>query len=381
MYLLKFSALKKTSMIIGTVKEIKIGENRVGLTPAGANALVSAGHRVVIEKDAGKNSGFSNSDYEEQGAVIAPDAAEVWNNCDIVVKVKEPLKTEYAHLRDGLILFTYLHLAAEKELTEELLKKKVTGIAYETVELANGDLPLLAPMSEVAGRMSVQIGTHYLERTYGGSGRLLAGVPGVPPGRVVILGSGIAGINAVKMAAGIDADVTVIGRNLQQLRYIDDVFHGNIRTLMSNQLNIANAVKGCDLLIGTVAITGYKAPKLVTREMVKTMAPGSVIVDISIDQGGSIETSRPTSHKDPVFVEEGVIHYCVTNMPGAVPHTSTLALTNATLPYVIKLAGGFEKAVKDAALAKGVNTYKGKLTNRGVAEAFGMEYVDLSTLL
>jgi len=368
-------------MIVGTVKEIKIGENRVGLTPAGVSILVNTGHKAVIERGAGANSGFSNSEYEEQGAVIAPDAAEVWNNCDMVVKVKEPLKQEYAHLRENLILFTYLHLAAEKELTEELLRRKVTAIAYETVELDNGDLPLLTPMSEVAGRMSVQIGAHYLERTNGGSGRLLAGVPGVPPGRVVILGSGIAGINAAKMAFGIGANVTVIGRNLQQLRYIDDVFHGGVRTLMSNPLNIASALKDCDLLIGTVAITGYKAPRLVSREMVRTMKPGSVIVDISIDQGGSTETSRPTSHKDPVYVEEGVIHYCVTNMPGAVPHTSTLALTNATLPYALKIAGGLEKALKDEVLTKGVNTYKGKLTNKGVAEAFGLEYVELSALL
>lgn len=368
-------------MIVGTVKEIKTGENRVGLTPQGVNALVDAGHKVIVENGAGNGSGFSNSEYEEQGASIAPDAAEVWSNCDMVVKVKEPLKQEYAHLRDNLILFTYLHLAAEKELTEELLKKKVIAIAYETVELDNGDLPLLTPMSEVAGRMAVQVGAHYLERTHGGSGRLLSGVPGVKPGNVVILGSGVVGINAAKMAFGLGANVIVIGRNLQQLRYIDDIFHGGVRTLMSNPLNIANAVKDCDLLIVTVAVTGYKAPKLVTRGIVKTMKPGSVIVDVSIDQGGSIETARPTTHSNPVYVEEGVIHYCVTNMPGAVPHTSTLALTNATLPYALKLANGFEKSVKDAALAKGANTYKGKLTNKGVAEAFGMEYVDLATLL
>ncbi|MBI2075871.1 MAG: alanine dehydrogenase [Candidatus Aenigmarchaeota archaeon] len=363
-------------MIVGTVKEIKTGENRVGLTPAGVGMLVAAGHKVIVERGAGLNSGFSDSEYEEQGAVIA-DTAEVWNNCDMIVKVKEPLKQEYDYLRENLILFTYLHLAAEKELTEELLKRKVTGIAYETVELDNGELPLLTPMSEVAGRMAVQIGAHYLERTYGGAGRLLAGVPGVKPANVVVLGSGVAGINAAKMSFGLGSNVIVIGRNLQQLRYIDDLFHGGVRTLMSNPLNIANAVKDCDLLIGTVAVTGYKAPKLVTREMIRMMKPGSVIVDISIDQGGSIETSRPTTHLDPVYVEENVIHYCVTNMPGAVPHTSTLALTNATLPYALKIASGFESALKDDALAKGVNTCKGKLTNKGVAEAFGMEYVAL----
>lgn len=368
-------------MIIGTVKEIKTGENRVGLTPAVAAALIAAGHKVVVERNAGAGSGFDDTEYEEQGADISPDAAEVWNNCNMVVKVKEPLKQEFQFLRENLILFTYFHLAAERELTEELLKKKVTAIAYETVELDNGDLPLLAPMSEVAGRMAAQIGAHFLERTHGGSGRLLGGVPGVPSSNVVVLGSGIAGMNAAKMSHGLGAKVTVIGRNLQQLRYLDDIFHGGVRTLMSNQLNIANAVKEADLLVGTVAITAYKAPKLVTRAMVKSMKPGSVIVDISIDQGGSIETSRPTSHKEPVYVEEGVIHYCVTNMPGAVPHTSTLALANATLPYALKLASGLEKAVKDKALAKGVNTFKGKLTNRGVAEAFEMEYTPLENML
>lgn len=366
-------------MIIGAVKEIKTGENRVGLTPAGVSTLVSSGHEVLVETNAGKNSGFADSDYEKEGAAIA-SAEDVWKRSGMIIKVKEPLKDEYAHLRNGLILFTYLHLAAEKELTEELLKKKVTGIAYETVEL-NNELPLLTPMSEVAGRMAVQIGAHYLERTYGGSGRLLAGVPGVPPAKAVVLGSGVAGINAAKMAFGLGANTIVIGRNLTQLRYIDDLFHGSVRTLMSNPLNIANAVKDCDLLIGTVAVTGYKAPKLITREMVRSMKHGSVVVDISIDQGGSLETSRPTTHTNPVYVEENVIHYCVTNMPGAVPHTSTLALTNATLPYALKIAAGFESALKDSALAKGVNTYKGKLTNKGVAEAFGMEYVPLNNAL
>ena len=367
-------------MIIGAVKEIKTGENRVGLTPAGVSTLVSSGHEVLVETNAGKNSGFADSDYEREGAAIA-SAEDVWKRSGMIIKVKEPLKDEYRFLREGLILFTYLHLAAEKELTEELLKKKVTGIAYETVELDNGDLPLLTPMSEVAGRMAVQIGAHYLERTYNGSGRLLAGVPGVKPSNVVVLGSGVAGINAAKIAFGLGSNVIVIGRNLPQLRYIDDLFHGNVRTLMSNPLNIANSVKDCDLLIGTVAVTGYKAPKLITREMVRTMKPGSVVVDISIDQGGSAETSSPTTHTNPVYVEENVIHYCVTNMPGAVPHTSTLALTNATLPYALKIAAGLESALKDSALAKGVNTYKGKSTNKGVAEAFGMGYVPLETLL
>lgn len=362
-------------MLVGTLKEIKIGENRVGLTPQGVNALVNAGHEVLVESGAGKNSGFDDEDYVEQGAAIV-SAKDVWSRCGMIVKVKEPLHQEFAFLRENLILFTYFHLAAEEELTKELLSKKVTSVAYETIELDDSSLPLLAPMSEVAGRLSIQIGAHYLERTYGGSGRLLAGVPGVPPANVVVIGSGVAGLNAAKMAFGTGANVTVIGRNISQLRHIDDIF-GGIRTLMSNPHNIAGAVKGADLLVGTVAITGYKVPKLVTREMVRTMKPGSVIVDISIDQGGSIETSRPTTHENPVYVEEGVIHYCVANMPGAVPNTSTLALTNATLPYALKIAGGLESALKDKALLKGVNTYKGKLTHKGVAEAFGMKFEEL----
>jgi alanine dehydrogenase len=363
-------------MKIGTVKEIKIGENRVGLTPQGANALVKAGHEVLVETTAGIGSGFEDKDYEEQGAKIV-SKNEAWAS-EMVIKVKEPQESEFTYLRENLILFTYLHLAAEETLTKELLNKGVTGVAYETIELDDETIPLLAPMSEVAGRISIQKGAHFLEKTNGGSGKLLGGVPGVPPVNVVVIGSGVSGINAAKMALGLGANVKIVGRNLSQLRYIDDVFNGQIQTLVSNPYNIASAVKDADLLVGTVAITGYKAPKLVTRDMVKTMKPGSVITDISIDQGGSIETSRPTTHEDPIYVEEGVIHYCVTNMPGAVPNTSTLALTNATLPYAIKLASGLEKAFNDKALAKGVNTYKGKLTHKGVAEAFGMQYEALT---
>ncbi len=366
-------------MNVGTVKEIKTGENRVGLTPMGAAMLVKAGHTVYVEANAGSNSGFSDSEYGEAGARILNTAKDVFERSDMIIKVKEPIGPEFELLRENQILFTYLHLAAEPKVTEMLLRKKVTGIAYETIELDNLELPLLTPMSEVAGRMSIQIGAHYLERTYGGSGRLLSGVPGTLPANVTIVGSGVAGVNAAKMAHGIGARVTIIGRNLQQLRYIDDIFHGEVTTMMSNAYNIERAVTNSDLVVGTVAITGAAAPKLVTRGMVKKMRKGSVIVDISIDQGGSTETSRPTSHKDPVYEEEGVIHYCVTNMPGAVPHTSTLALTNATLPYALKIAGNFEKAIKeDKALAKGVNTYKGKLTNKEVAEALGLKYEALA---
>ncbi|MBI4019180.1 MAG: alanine dehydrogenase [Candidatus Aenigmarchaeota archaeon] len=363
-------------MIVGTVKEIKIGENRVGLTPIGANALVKDGHTVLIEHGAGINSGFADDEYEKQGAKIIGTAKEVWDKSETVVKVKEPQKSEFPMMKEGQVLYTYLHLAAELEVTKALLERKVTSIAYETVELADGTLPLLAPMSEVAGRMAVQVGMHYLEKTHGGSGRLLSGVPGVLPGKVVVLGTGIVGINAAKIAMGAGARVTIIGRNAAQLRYIDDVFGGKIRTLFSNPYNIERAVEKADLLVGGVLITGLKAPKLVTREMVGKMKMGSVIVDVAIDQGGCMETSRPTSHANPVYVEEGVIHYCVTNMPGAVPHTSTLALTSTTLPYLLKLAKhGTESAARnDEALFKGINTHKGRLTNKEVADSLGIEY-------
>lgn len=366
-------------MIIGAVKEMKTGENRVGLTPAGVGVLVKNGHTVFVETNAGKNSGFSDEGYAKQGAKIVAIAAEVWNKVEMVVKVKEPLQQEFEQLREGLILFTYLHLAAEPEVTKQLLQRKVTGVAYETVELEDGSLPLLTPMSEVAGRMALQVGMHYLERTYGGSGKLLAGVPGVMAATVTIIGSGVVGVNAAKMAHGLGAKTIIIGRNLNELRMIDDVFGGQVVTLASNPHNIEQAVVQSDLVIGGVAITGAAAPKLVTREMIRKMEPGSVLVDVSIDQGGSFETSRPTSHKDPVYVEEGVIHYCVTNMPGAVPNTSTHALTNATLPYVLKIAntGLLAAAKRDDALAKGINTYQGKLTNEAAAEALKMKYEPL----
>ncbi len=366
-------------MIIGAVKEIKTGENRVGLTPAGAGVLAKNGHSVLVEAGAGRNSGFGDEEYARQGAKIVATAADVWKTAEMVVKVKEPLQPEFDHLRNGMILFTYLHLAAEEKVTEALLEKGVAGVAYETVELEDGSLPLLTPMSEVAGRMAVQVGMHYLERTYGGAGKLLAGVPGVMPATVTIIGSGVVGVNAAKMAHGLGARTIIIGRNLDELRRIDDIFGGQVTTLASNPHNIENAVAQSDLVVGSVAITGAAAPKLVTTEMIRKMKPGSVVVDVSIDQGGCFETSRPTSHKDPVYVEEGVIHYCVTNMPGAVPNTSTHALTNATLPYALKIAnvGLVAAAKKDLALAKGINTYKGKLTNEPVAEALKMKYEQL----
>lgn len=367
-------------MVVGSVREIKTLENRVGLTPMGAKSLVDHGHKVFVETTAGVGSGFSDEMYEKAGAKVMPKAKIVYEMSDMVVKVKEPQKSEFSFLKKGLILFTYLHLAAEKDVTEMLLGNKVTGVAYETVELPDGSLPLLTPMSEVAGRMAVSMGQYYLTKPASGMGRLLAGVPGVMPGKVVILGSGVVSINAAKMALGLGADVVIIGRNLQTLRYIDDVFGGRVRTLVSNSYNIENAVVEADLVVGGVLITGAKAPKLVTREMVSKMRKGSVIVDVAIDQGGCFETSRPTSHANPIYEVDGVVHYCVTNMPGAVPMTSTLGLTNATLPYALEICDlGLEKAIeKDGALFKGVNTYKGKLTYEPVADAFGMKYTELS---
>jgi len=363
-------------MFIGTVRETKTGENRVGLTPSGVNALVKAGHTVLIESGAGENSGISDEEYAREGAEVIRTAEEVFEESQMIVKVKEPQKSEYELLFPGQILFTFLHLAAEKELTESLLERKVTAIAYETIELENGSLPLLAPMSAIAGRMAVQIGAHYLEATHGGSGKLLGGVPGVLPAKVVILGSGVVGTNAAKMAFGAGAQVTVIDRDLTRLGRIDDLFSGRILTLASTPYHIARATMESDLVIGGVAITGAATPKLVTREMVKQMKPRTVIVDVSIDQGGCFETARPTSFLEPIYVEEDVIHYCVPNIPGAVPYTSTWALTNATLPYILKLANyGLTDALKsDAALAKGVNAYDGRLTNREVAKALGMTY-------
>ena len=365
-------------MIIGTIKEIKIGENRIGLTPQGAGALVKAGHEVIVESNAGSNSGFSDDDYTAQGAKLADSAKDVYDRSDIIIKVKEPQKAEFELMKENQILFTFLHLAAEPEVTRALLDKKVTGLAYETIELPDKTVPLLAPMSEVAGKMSIQVGMHYLEKTYDGLGKLLSGVTGVQPANVTVIGTGVVGTSAAMLASSIGANVTIIGRNAERLESINKDSNGKIKTLLSNHQNIENAVVNSDLLVGGVYITGAKAPKLVTRDMVKKMKPGSVIVDVSIDQGGCIETSRPTSHQNPIYVDEGVIHYCVTNMPGAVPHTSTLALTNATLPYLLKIADGLENAAKqDDALRKGISTYHGMLTDKDVSEALGIKYEEL----
>ena len=366
-------------MFIGTVKEIKAGENRVGLTPSGVNALVKAGHTVLIEAGAGSNSGLKDEDYAKEGAKIVQTAKEVFQKSEMIVKVKELQESEYELSSSEQILFTYLHLAAEKKFTEALLERGITAIAYETIETEYGSLPLLTPMSAIAGRMAVQVGAHYLERTHGGLGKLIGGVPGVPPAKVTVLGSGVVGMNATKMAFGLGAQVTVIGRNLTQLSYIDEIFSGRVFTLTSASYHIERAVAESDLVIGAVAVTGAAAPKLVSREMIKQMKPKTVIIDVSIDQGGCVETARPTSLLDPIYLEEDVIHYCVTNMPGALPHTSTWALTNATLPYILKLANyGLTDALRsDSALAKGVNTHNGKLTNLQVAEALGMIYQPL----
>jgi alanine dehydrogenase len=370
-------------MIIGIPKEVKDNEYRVSLTPGGTETLTQTGHQVLVQAGAGEGSGFPDEEYAKAGAEIVSVVAQTWNQAEMVMKVKEPLPQEFEFLREGLLLYTYLHLAAEPEVTKQLLERKVTAIAYETVQLPNGSLPLLTPMSEVAGRMAVQVAAHYLEKMNGGRGKLLGGVPGVRPADVVIIGGGTVGINAAMMALGMGASVIIIDINADRLRYLDEVLHGNLTTLSSNPRNVADSVRYADVVIGGVLLPGAKAPHLVTREMVKTMKPGSVIVDVAVDQGGCIETTRPTSHSDPVFVVDGIIHYCVTNMPGAVPRTSTYALSNATLPYALKLANlGFVEAVKsDGALAKGVNTYAGHVTCEGVAIANGLECQPLDELI
>jgi alanine dehydrogenase len=358
-------------MIIGVPKEVKDHESRVGVTPAGVHTLVAASHTVLVEHNAGELSALPDDEFQAAGAEIVGSAHDVWRLADLVVKVKEPVEKEYRHFREGLVLFTFLHLAPLTALTDELLSKKVTGIAYETVRDGAGGLPLLTPMSEVAGRMSVQVGAAYLEKEHGGRGVLLGGVPGVPPGNVVILGGGIVGTNAAKIALGLGARVTLIDRNLNRLRELDDIFGGRIFTLASNAYNIERAVCHADLVIGGVLIPGAAAPKLVTRAMVAKMRKGAVIVDVAIDQGGCIETARPTTHSDPSYVVDGVVHYCVTNMPAAVPNTSTLALTNATFPYLLKLANlGAAGAIReDAGIAEGVNTFNGILTCKPVADS------------
>jgi alanine dehydrogenase len=370
-------------VIVGIPKEVKDNEYRVALTPEGARELTRAGHHVLVQDDAGAGSSIPQERYERAGARIVATAEEVWAGADMILKVKEPVPDEYRHLREGQVLFTYLHLAASKELTEALVDRKVAAVAYETVQLSGGQLPLLAPMSEVAGRMAPHVAARLLEKEYGGRGILMGGVSGVRPANVLVLGAGMAGSNAAWIAAGMEAAVIVVDKDLDKLRFIDQIHKGRITTLMSDQLTLEQRVREADVVIGSVLVPGARAPKLVTEEMVATMRPGSVIVDIAIDQGGCVETSRMTTHSDPTYVEHGVVHYCVGNMPGAVPNTSTYALTNVTLPYALAIATfGLEDAVRrDPALALGVNVLKGQVTNAGVAEAHGFEVAELGTLV
>jgi alanine dehydrogenase len=367
---------------IGVAKEIKPDEYRVALTPAGALELINRGHEVRVETTAGLGSSFGDSEYERVGARIVP-VDEVWEASELVLKVKEPISSEYGRLREGLTLFTYLHIAADEPLTSALIDSGVTAVAYETVETARGALPLLAPMSEVAGRLSAQAGAYFLEKPFGGRGLLLGGVPGVAPGRVVIIGGGIVGYNAAIMALGLGAQVTILERSIDRMRHLEEILSGRVTLLMSSSLEIAASVEHADLVIGAVLIPGALAPKLVTREMIASMSDGSVVVDVAIDQGGCFETSHATTHSDPVYVVDGVIHYCVANMPGGVPVTSTKALTNATLPYVEAIANhGLRDAVSaDPALAGGVNVVAGKVTYAAVAEAHGLPYTPLESVL
>lgn len=370
-------------MIVGLPKEVKDNEYRVGLVPAGVKALTSGGHTVLVQTKAGDGSGITDKEYLTAGAEIVDSAEEVWSRGEMVVKVKEPIASEYGFLREGLILYTYLHLAPARELTRALLDGGVIGVAYETITNDQGHLPLLTPMSEVAGRMSIQVGATFLERINGGRGVLLGGVPGVAPGRVTIIGAGVVGINAAKIAVGFGASVTMIDRDLERLRYLDDVFGSRIRTLASNPYTIAESVAASDLVVGAVLVPGAAAPKLVTRDMLRDMPRGSVIVDVAVDQGGCIETTKPTTHSQPTYYVENVLHYGVTNMPGAVPRTSTFALTNATLPLALRLAkyGAVEAFKRDPHLKNGVNTYKGKVTYQAVADDQGLEYTPIEKLI
>jgi len=363
-------------MNIGIPKEIKTQEHRVSLPPSGAREFVRRGHTVFVERSAGLSSGFTDAEYRSAGAAIVDSADGVWSNANMIIKVKEPQASEYRYLRPGLILFTYLHLAAEQALTFALLDGGVTGIAYETVEDSQGRLPLLEPMSEVAGRMAAQVVSHYLERHQGGRGMLMGGVPGVAPAHIVILGAGTVGANAARIALGMGARVTLLDINLDRLRYLEDVLAGKLTTLYSNSINISRAIQTADGLIGAVLIIGARAPMLVTRDMLPAMPEGSIIVDVAVDQGGCVETTRPTTHSDPTFVIDGVLHYGVPNMPGAVPRTSSLALANATLPYALKIAeAGLPDALRsDPALQKGVNTAAGRCTHPAVAETFGLDF-------
>jgi len=369
-------------MRIGIPKEIKDNENRVSTTPAGVTEYVAHGHEVLVETMAGTGSGFSDAEYQAAGAKIVNDAAEVWAAADMIVKVKEPIPSEYDCMREGQILYTYLHLAAEEALTLALMERGVTAVAYETVELPDHSLPLLTPMSEVAGRMAVHIAAYYLAKFLGGRGKLLGGVPGVSPADVVILGGGVVGTNAAQIALGMGANVTVLDISAERLRYLDLIMHGRFTSLMSNRTSVAEAVADCDVLIGGVLIPGAKAPKLVTEEMVASMRDGAVIVDVAIDQGGCVATARPTSHSDPVYKVGEVTHYCVTNMPGAMPRTSTIALSNATLPYGLMLADRGVDALRDCLpLQQGLNVYQGHVTYQAVADAFGLDYTPATELL
>jgi alanine dehydrogenase len=370
-------------MKVGLPKEIKDNEYRVGLTPAGVQALSLSGHEVFVQKTAGEGSGFTDDQYVKAGGKMLDTADEIWQTGDMIVKVKEPVAPEYPRMRENQLLFTYLHLAPEFELTKQMLERNVTGVAYETITDKQGRLPLLTPMSEVAGRMSVQVGATYLEKMNGGRGILLGGVPGVPAANVVIIGGGIVGTEAAKMAVGLGAKVTIIDRNLDRLRQLDDIFLSKVQTLASSQYAIEEAISHADLVIGAVLVVGAAAPKLVTRNMLHLVPQGAVLVDVAVDQGGCFETTHATTHSNPTYYEEGVLHYCVANMPGAVPRTSTFALTNATLPYALDLANkGFEQAIADDdGLREGVNTYAGKLTYEAVATSQNLEYTPLNSLL
>lgn len=372
-------------MIIGVPKEIKDHENRVGMTPAGVEELVKRhGHRVLVEKGAGEGSGISDDEYAAAGAEIVEAHDQVYQRAELIVKVKEPLPSEYALLRRDQIVMTYLHLAAFPELTEELVRENVVAIGYETIQRPDGSLPCLMPMSEVAGRMAVQIGAQYLEKVKGGRGVLLGGVPGVPPAEVVIIGAGTVGTNAARVALGMGAHVTIIDISVERLRFLEEVLHGNLMTVVSNRYNIERSVRYADLLIGAVLVPGAKAPTLVTEAMVASMKPGAVIIDVAVDQGGCIETvDRATTHSDPIYVKHGVVHYAVPNMPGAVPRTSTHALTNATLPYIVEVANrGYQEAARqNPALAKGVNICQGRVVHPEVANALGWEYTPLAEVL
>ncbi len=366
-------------MTVGVPKEIKSHENRIALLPGGVNALKNNGHNVIIQKGAGEGSGFSDEQYSKAGAEILDDVEALWQRSEMIMKVKEPIEPEYERMREGQLIFTFFHFAASRELTEAVVDSKCVAVAYETVEKQDGSLPLLIPMSEVAGRMASQEGAKYLEKSQGGRGVLLGGIPGVQPGKAMVLGGGIVGVNAAKITAGMGAQTIIFDIDMDRLRYLDDVMPKNIDTMFSSEANIRSMLPDVDLIIGAVLKAGAKAPKLITRDMLKEMQPGSVMVDVAIDQGGCFETSKGTTHDDPIYKVDDIVHYCVTNMPGAVPYTSTLGLTNVTLPYAVDLANkGWEKAVEDdPELRKGLNIVEGKIVYKDVADAFEMEYYEI----